>query len=120
MFIRLQFRRLADASAVPAPFSRLSSSYLVIGIEGAGTIMYRDIQNANDNIKGFHLLSQPDRARAMACLSPEPVAELWELHAQLCEDNSAARRRSGDAGTNKIAGKVIKLNLPRRSGKNKS
>jgi hypothetical protein len=49
-------------------------------------MMYRDNRSANDNMKGLHLLSLPDRARAIASLSPSPLAELWELHARLCED----------------------------------
>jgi hypothetical protein len=53
--------------------------------------MSRDNQSANDNARGLHLLSLLDRAHAMAAVSPEPVAELWALHAQLCKDSSAAR-----------------------------
>jgi hypothetical protein len=52
--------------------------------------MYRDNQSANDNARGLHLLSVLDRARAMAAVSPEPLAELWALHAKLCKDSSAA------------------------------
>ena len=51
--------------------------------------MHRDKRGANDNTHGLHLVSITERARAMASLSPPLLAELWEKHAQICEENAA-------------------------------
>jgi hypothetical protein len=49
---------------------------------------YRHKLHANDNIEGLCLLSMPERARAMAFISPSSdVARLWEAHALICEEN---------------------------------
>lgn len=54
---------------------------------------------SDDNVT--YLMSQADRARALAVSSPSPlVAELLNLHAKCCEENAArkaakVRRRRG-------------------------
>lgn len=51
----------------------------------------KNIWAGNDNAAVLHLMSMPEKARAIArrCRS-EYVAELLELHARLCERNLAA------------------------------
>jgi hypothetical protein len=53
----------------------------------------KNVSAGNDNAAMLHLMSMPERARAIArrCGS-EQVAELLELHARLCEQNLAASR----------------------------
>jgi hypothetical protein len=51
---------------------------------------YRHEPHANDNTQGLYLLSMPERARAMAFISPlSDIAHLWEMHALICEGNEA-------------------------------
>jgi hypothetical protein len=51
----------------------------------------KNVWAGNDNTPMVHVMSMPERARAIAtrCGSKQ-VAELLELHARLCEQNLAA------------------------------
>lgn len=53
--------------------------------------MNRNKRSANDNSQGLHLVSMTKRAHIMASLSLPLVAELWEKHAQICEESAALR-----------------------------
>lgn len=76
-------------------------------------MLYRGRWRANDNTRGLHLMSMPQRARAIAAVSLPPVAELWEHHAKICEANEArwggkdSRRRKEPVSALALGGKIM-------------
>lgn len=51
----------------------------------------KNVWAGNDNAPMLHLMSMPERARAIAMrCGSELVVEILELHARLCERNLAA------------------------------
>ena len=64
--------------------------------ENVTTLQPRKRNTPNDKVS--HLRSQADRARRLAAVCGSPsVAELWEMHAVLCDQKAELRQRRGRA-----------------------